>query len=55
MAGSKTGTFTSFSDFNSKFYSIFKGPTFYSTFTRLDKKLRKKIMIAVSVINNCSK
>jgi precorrin-2 methylase len=53
MPADKTSTFTSLSDFKSKFYSLFRGPTFYSTFTKLDKKLRKKIMITVSIANNC--
>ena len=47
-------SFTSFKDFNSKFFGMFKGPSFYSAFTKLDKKLVKKIMIAVSMTNECS-
>jgi len=54
MRADKTSTFTSLSDFNSKFRSLFTGPTFYSTFTKLDEKLRKKIMITVSIANNCT-
>jgi hypothetical protein len=49
-----TNRFTSLADFRSKFYSLFKGPGFYSTFTNLDDKLRKKIMITVSIANNCT-
>ena len=53
MAAHKTSRFTSLSDFKSKFYSLFTGPTFYSTFTKLERKLRKKVMITVSIANNC--
>ena len=45
--------FTSFSDFVQKLFRLFKGPTFLSTFINLDKKLREKIMITVSIANNC--
>ena len=45
--------FTSFSDFIQKTYGLFKGPTFFSTFVNLDSKLREKIIITVSIANNC--
>ena len=54
MSGDSKGAFTSLSDFSSKFTGLFQGPSFYSAFTNLDKKLRKKIMITVSITNNCS-
>jgi hypothetical protein len=54
MPAVKTSTFTSLKDFNSKFSSLFTGPTFYSAFTNLDEKLRKKVMITVSIANNCT-
>ena len=54
MATEETNRFSSLPDFRSKFYSLFKGPTFYSTFTNLDDRLRKKIMITVSIANNCT-
>jgi hypothetical protein len=54
MAEHQTSRFTSLSDFNAKFSNLFKGPTFYSAFTKLDRKLRKKIMITVSIANNCT-
>ena len=47
--------FTSYSDFTTKFIGMFKGPSFYSLFTKLDKKLRKKIMISVSIASDCGK
>ena len=54
MATEETNGFSSFPDFRAKFYSLFKGPTFYSTFANLDERLRKKIMITVSIANNCT-
>ncbi len=54
MPTEETSRFTSMSDFKSKFYSLFTGPSFYSAFTKLDEKLRKKIMITVSIANNCT-
>ena len=48
-----TLAFTSASDFKNKFINLFKGPTFFSAFSKLDKKLTKKIMITVSIANNC--
>jgi hypothetical protein len=54
MPTEEANRFTSLADFRSKFYSLFTGPTFYSAFTKLDDKLRKKIMITVSIANNCT-
>jgi hypothetical protein len=53
MPEDKANRFSSFSDFKAKLSSMFEGPTFYSTFNNLDVKLRKKIMITVSIVNNC--
>lgn len=47
-------TFKSFFDFFFRFLSIFKGPTFLMTFLKIDKKLREKILLTVSIGNNCS-
>ena len=54
MPNKETNRFSSLSDFRSKFYSLFSGPSFYSTFANLDKRLRKKVMITVSVANDCT-
>jgi hypothetical protein len=54
MSDERTKTFAGLSDLKSKFCDLFEGPSFYSAFTKLDDKLRKKIMIAVSVANNCT-
>ena len=53
MSAVKTTAFTSALDFNRKFLNLFKGPTFYSAFSKLDKRLIKKIMITSSIANNC--
>jgi hypothetical protein len=54
MVTEEKNRFSSLSDFRSKFYSLFTGPTFYSTFKNLEEKLRKKVMITVSIANNCT-
>jgi hypothetical protein len=54
MAEDQRSRFTSLWDFNAKLCSLFRGPTFYSAFTKLDRRLRKKIMITVSIVNNCT-
>ena len=53
MSEVNTTAFTSASDFKNKLVNLFKGPTFYSAFSKLDKKLTRKIIIAVSIANNC--
>ena len=53
MSEVNTTAFTSASDFKNKLIGLFKGPTFYSAFSKLDKKLTKKIMITLSIANNC--
>ena len=53
MPEDKANKFASFSDFKAKLSSMFEGPTFYATFNNLDEKLRKKIMITISIVNNC--
>ena len=45
--------FTSLPDFIQKTYGLFKGPAFLSTFLNLDGRLREKIIITVSIANNC--
>jgi len=54
MSEGTIGRFNSLSDFNAKLNGLIKGPTFYSAFSKLDKKLTKKIMITVSIVNNCT-
>jgi hypothetical protein len=54
MATEERNRFSSLSDFRSKFYGLFTGPSFHSTFAKLDERLRKKVMITVSIANNCT-
>jgi hypothetical protein len=45
--------FTSALDFLARLADVFRGPTFLMTYLRVDPKFREKIMLAVSVANNC--
>lgn len=45
--------FTSFSDFVRRFFDLFRGPTFLMTFLRVNGRLREKIILTVTVANNC--
>jgi hypothetical protein len=47
-------SFESFADFFKKLIDIFKGPTFLMTFLKVDKILREKILLTISLSNNCS-
>ena len=40
-------------DFLVRLADIFRGPTFLMTFLRVEPRLREKVMLAVSVANNC--
>lgn len=40
-------------DFLARLADVFRGPTFLMTFLRVDPRLREKVMLAVSVANNC--
>lgn len=46
-------TFTSYRDLFMKGAAVFRGPTFLMTFLRVDPKSREKILLAVTVVNNC--
>lgn len=46
-------TFSSFRDLIAKGAAVFRGPTFLMTFLRVDPKFREKILLAVTVVNNC--
>jgi len=45
--------FRSFADFLARLADIFRGPTFLMTLLRVDPRLREKVLLAVSVANNC--
>ena len=53
MSEVRTTAFTSVPDFINKLTNLFQGPSFFSAFTQLDKRLTKKIMITSSIANNC--
>jgi len=54
MAEIRTRSFVSPIDFFGKFFSIFRGPTFFTTFKTIDARLREKILLTISVANNCA-
>lgn len=45
--------FSSYRDLFVKGAAVFRGPTFIMTFIRIDPKFREKILLAVTVANNC--
>ncbi|MBN2159630.1 MAG: hypothetical protein JW807_09555 [Spirochaetes bacterium] len=53
MANIMMRRFKSYFDLLSKFTAMFNGATFLMTFLRTDAQLREKILLAVSVANNC--
>lgn len=48
-----SASFSSFSDFIKRFADMFKGPGFISAFRKIDPIFREKLMITVSMANNC--
>lgn len=46
--------FTSFFDFIKRFINIFKGPMFITVFRKIDPVFREKILLTVSMANNCA-
>ncbi len=53
MTGITQRRFDSLRDFVARFDDLFRGPTFAMTLIRLDPRLRERVMLAVSVANNC--
>lgn len=45
--------FSSFRDLLAKAGEALRGPTFFMTFLRVDPKFREKLLLAVTVANNC--
>lgn len=45
--------FDSALDFLARLGDVFRGPTFLMTYLRIEPRFREKIMLAVSVANNC--
>ena len=46
--------FKSVGHFFAKFFGIFRGPTFISTFLKTPPLFREKILLAVSTTNSCA-
>lgn len=47
-------SFESIADFFKKLFDIFRGPTFLMTWLKIDKILREKILLTISMSNKCS-
>lgn len=47
-------TFESLTDFFKRLADIFRGPTFISAFRRIDPLFREKLLLTVSMANNCA-
>jgi len=54
MSEIKKRTFASPLDFFSKFFAMFKGESILSTFFNSDPKFREKLLLTVSIANNCA-
>jgi hypothetical protein len=46
-------TFDSFPDFLKRMAGLFTGPTFISCFRNIDPVFREKLLLAVSIADNC--
>jgi hypothetical protein len=46
--------FESFPDFVKRFINIFRGPSFISVFRNVDPVFREKLLLTVSMTNNCA-
>ncbi|HNX25710.1 MAG TPA: hypothetical protein PKG60_16810 [Spirochaetota bacterium] len=46
--------FTSLYDFLKRFIDIFRGPMFISAFRKIDPVFREKLLLTVSMANNCA-
>jgi len=47
-------TFYSLSDFLKRFLGLFSGPLFISAFRGIDPVFREKLLLVVSMTNNCA-
>lgn len=47
-------TFYSLSDFFRRFLGLFSGPLFLSAFRGIDPVFREKLLLTVSMTNNCA-
>jgi len=46
-------TFKSPIDFVCKFFGLFTGPTFITTFYKTDRKFAEQVLLTVAMKNNC--
>jgi hypothetical protein len=47
-------TFISLSDFFSRLFDIFRGPMFITVFKKINPVFREKLLLTVSMANNCA-
>lgn len=47
-------TFGSLNDFIRRFFAVFRGPTFVSAIREIDPVFREKLLLTVSMANNCA-
>jgi hypothetical protein len=47
-------TFNSFLDFIIRLIDIFRGPTFIKVFRKINPVFREKLLLTVSMANNCA-
>ena len=50
----KMRTFTSFFSFFSRLFDMFRGPSFHSAFKEIEDRLKEKVLLTVSISNNCA-
>lgn len=53
MKDVQLGTFKSPLEFIGKFFGLFLGPTFITTFYKTDRKFTEQILLTVAMKNNC--
>ncbi len=53
MGTIKMRTFSSVWDFGGKFFEIFRGATFFMTYSNIKGAFREKIKLTVAIANNC--
>jgi len=47
-------TFKSFTDFLKRLTDVFRGPSFVAVMKKIDPVFREKILLVVSMANNCA-
>ncbi|MFP4476760.1 MAG: hypothetical protein ACLFOY_14475 [Desulfatibacillaceae bacterium] len=54
MSDIRMRTYESVPEFLRILTDVFRGPTFLETFLRLDGRFREKVILEVSITNNCA-